>query len=91
MSSWFSVLSSLILKIREASAFDRNHTGAHRVVGMAYGLEERTLRRSPDRLENLPAKATRMLPGRFNVHLNPTSVHRAKGVLETRAAPWNPT
>jgi len=86
-----SLLSILfILEISEASALDGNHAGAHRVVGMAHGLEKRTLRRGPDRLENLPAKATRMLPGGFNVHLDPAGVHGTERVLETTAAPWDP-
>jgi hypothetical protein len=80
----------LKLEISEASPFYGNHAGSHRVVGMAHGLEKRTLRRSSDRLENLSAKATRMLPGGFNVHLDPTGVHGIERIPETTAAPWDP-
>jgi len=57
---------------------------------MTHGLEKRTLRRSPDRLENLPAEAAGMFPGRLNVHLDPTGVHGAEGTSETTAAPRDP-
>jgi hypothetical protein len=86
LSSWIQ----LKLEIGKTSALDGNHAGSHRVVGMAHGLEKWTLRRSPDRLENLPAKATRMLPGRFNVHIDLASVHGAERIFETATALRDP-
>jgi len=75
----------------EASALDRNHAGAYGVVGVAHGLEKRTLRRGPDRLENFPAKATRMLPEGSTFHLDAAGVHGTERILETTAAPRDPS